>query len=100
MGLIVLVGLFAAPILFGLIHLFFIVPWYVALAEFRCLSYFRLYLLSYMSALLVWLFIANASHGMTYQEVVATAVFIGIAFLWIVSLFWWLSYKWEGKTRP
>jgi hypothetical protein len=100
MGYVVVIGFFAAPMLFALIHLFFIIPWYVMLTEFSRLTYFRLYLLSYVSALSAWLFIANEPKGITYHDVFGPAVVIGLVMLWVISLFWLFSYKKEKTMQP
>ena len=92
MGMVMGIGIIAAPVLLGIVHLLIIFPWYWVLFNSKLLSFASLYFASTISIFFLW-WLSGPGRGIpvTFKQISAMALVIGVAIFVLVSLFWAFS---------
>lgn len=93
------VSVIAAPLLFALLHLLIIFPWYWVLLESRLLSFVSLYFASAFSVFVLWLFGLRPEIPVTFKEATSMAIVISVAIFVVVALFWGFSYPDDSDKK-
>jgi hypothetical protein len=91
MGLIVMASIFVGPILFAILQLILILPWYFLLRDLKHLSFITLYCATTISTFVLFLFIGH-DQAATLQNILGMAVVISILLLILISTFWVCSH--------